>query len=174
MNQPKNFIRKLAAFWAILGVSLIFIEAIVRMVPYFARSLEYKFGWQHWLVLVIWCAFMIITEGYRGFQKQFSPMVAARVMYLLHGKPKLIDLILAPIFCMGYFHATRKRLKRTWLLTLGIIILIIIVRQFNQPWRGIIDSGVMLGLSYGLATIFYFTGKSLISGDSSKDAQVGP
>lgn len=98
---------------------------------------------------------MLYTEGFRGFQKKFSPRFASRALYLFNN-PRTHHLILAPMFCMGYIHATRKRKLSAWLLTLGIIVLVVGVRQIAQPWRGIIDTGVIVGLVYGLLSVYYF------------------
>jgi hypothetical protein len=64
---------------------------------------------------------------------------------------------LAPLFCMGLVHATRRRLAISWGILVGLIALVIAVQRLDQPWRGIVDAGVVVGLSWGLvATLFYF------------------
>ena len=64
--------------------------------------------------------------------------------------------MLAAFYCMGLLHATRKRLVVSWCLTLGIIGIVIIVRLLAQPWRGIVDAGVVVGLALGTISILYF------------------
>ena len=44
----------------------------------------------------------------------------------------------------------------SFLVTSAIIILVLLVRLLPQPWRGIIDAGVVLGLLLGIASIVYF------------------
>ena len=44
----------------------------------------------------------------------------------------------------------------TYLLTLFIIFLIIIIEKMSDPWRGIIDAGVFVGLSWGLLSFWFF------------------
>jgi hypothetical protein len=149
-------INLIGATWGILGVSIILISAITRVIPHVTDAFRIGLSPFQWAVLIIWCVFMFITEGYRGFQKLFSPRVAARSWHLVnYGKP--IDLILAPIYCMGYFHATKKRIITSWTLTAGIALIIVVVTFLSQPWRGIIDSGVVLGLVYGLVWVLIFT-----------------
>ncbi len=162
----------LGAIWGILGLTLIFIPSIYRALPYVVEALKYNLSYLQWVALVVWCMFMVVTEGYRGFQKQFSPRVASRMLYLLD-KPKNIDLLLAPLFCMGYFHATRKRLMVMWSLTFGIALIVFIVRHFSQPWRGIVDLGVVIGLLYGLVSTYYFMFLALKTGRSDVDPEVG-
>ena len=115
---------------------------------------------------------MLIGEGYRGFQKQFSPRVVARAKYLIEN-PTLVRVILAPLFCMGFFHATRKRIIVTYSLTIGIITLIVLIRYFTQqPVRGLIDLGVVGGLTWGLISIGFFIAKALIDPNYGHDPEV--
>jgi hypothetical protein len=95
---------------------------------------------------------MAYTEGYRGFQKQFSPRTAARVRYL-RDRPDGLRSLLAPLFAMGFFHATRRTKIVAFALTFGILILVMLVHRLEQPWRGIIDASVVLGLSWGVVSL---------------------
>jgi hypothetical protein len=57
---------------------------------------------------------------------------------------------------MALVEATRRRLIINWLLVLGITALIMILRRTPQPYRGIVDGGVVVGLVWGtLATAWY-------------------
>ena len=95
---------------------------------------------------------MLYAEGYRGIQGQFSPRVVARAFWLAeHPRPR--DVALAPIFVMGFYHATRRTQIVVWVITTMIVCLIIAVGHLPQPWRGIIDLGVLAGLSYGALSI---------------------
>jgi len=44
----------------------------------------------------------------------------------------------------------------SYALTAMIICFIIIARMLPQPWRGILDAGVVVGLSIGIISILYF------------------
>lgn len=144
------------AIWGILGVTLILGSAIMRIWPRVFDAFKLGLSPLEWIALILWNLFMVVAEGYQGFQKLFSPRVAARTWHLVNcGRP--VDLILAPLYCIGYFHATRKRMITSWSLTAGITFIVIIVRYLPQPWRGIIDSGVVLGLLYGLLWVYVFT-----------------
>jgi hypothetical protein len=94
-------------------------------------------------------------EGYRSFQKGLSARVVARAKYLGQD-PNWRHHLLAPLFCLGYFYATPKR-KRTAYTVLGMIIgFIWLVRQLDQPWRGIVDVGVIVGFSWGLGSFIWY------------------
>lgn len=146
----------IGAIWGCFGVCTILLFAIIRLTPHALEAIGGGLSALQWLLLVLWCVFMLFTEGYRGFQKKFSPRTAARVRYL-RDQPQLLRTIFAPIFCMGFFHANKKTRIIAYCLTFGILILVLLVRLLDQPWRGIIDVGVVLGLSYGLLSFLYFT-----------------
>ena len=99
-----------------------------------------------------WLGFMAYFEGYRGFQKAFAPRVVARTQYLARN-PTALELLLAPMFAMGLIRATKKRLLVSWWLLIGVTFLVLMVRLLPQPWRGLVDAGVVLGLSWGCLAI---------------------
>lgn len=162
----------LAATWGIIGVTAIIGSAVWRLSPLALEAWkEYPFNFWHWTLFVGFTLFMAFAEGYRGFQKQFSPRVAARALYLSK-HPQPLRVLLAPLFCMGFFGATRKRKTVTWCLTTGIIILIILVRMLEQPWRGIIDFGVVLGLTWGILAMWIFSLQAFFGRDFDRDPEV--
>lgn len=155
MLRKINTVEYLSVVWAVIGLTLIFSFAIIRLIPHSFEALRSDLSFGMLATLVVWCAFMLFAEGFRGFQKQFSPRFASRALYLFNN-PHTNHLVLAPLFCIGYIHATRKRKLSAWLLTLGILVLVVGVRHIVQPWRGIIDTGVIIGLLYGLISVYFF------------------
>ncbi|MDF1814511.1 MAG: hypothetical protein P1V20_20055 [Verrucomicrobiales bacterium] len=156
--------RILGPVWGTTGVCALLGCAIYRLYPRAMEALEGGLTALQWFVLVVWTMFMLVAEGYRGFQKKFSPRTAARVRYL-RDHPDPLRTLLAPLFSMGYFHATKKTKIIATCLTLGIILLVVLVSFCPQPWRGIIDSGVVLGLTYGLISFLVFTWQALTTSD---------
>ncbi len=141
--------RKVGAWWAVVGFSALMLWAIWRLSHVVAEGLVAPLEWQHWLLLLANAVFMAYSEGYRGFQLGYSPRLARRVRNLrAAGRP--LDCLLAPAYVMGFFAAPRRRLLTTYLVTAGIIGLIVLFHQFSQPWRGILDAGVVIGLTWGL------------------------
>lgn len=155
-NQAVTLLGLFGALWGLAGFSLILGYAIFRLAPVALESFSYHLRWYHWLVLVSNTILMAYLEGYRGFQQGFSPRVAARCKYLSR-HPNGFHALLGPLYCIGYFHTSKKRQRANIWLTLGIIILILLVRLLNQPWRGIIDAGVVVGLSWGLVSLIIFS-----------------
>ncbi|MEM7351283.1 MAG: hypothetical protein AAF657_10785 [Acidobacteriota bacterium] len=150
---------RLGAIWGLGGVLAVLAYAVVRLAGIFLEALDYSFDWRHWAVLIVNTAFMAYTEGYRGFQQGYSPRVVARAATLIEA-PTGLRVALAPLFCMGYFHTTRRRLISVYVLTFGIVMLILLFQLIPQPWRGILDAGVVLGLSWGMASILAFAAKA--------------
>jgi len=148
-----------AAMWGYAGICLIFASAIYRLGPMALQLTTQTLHWYHWLALLFSVVFMGFAEGYKGFQKGFSPRVAARMRYLSNDVTP-VRVLLAPLFCMGFFHSERRRKIVTFTLTIGILIIIQVVHHVPQPWRGIIDAGVVLGLLWGIVSLTLFTLKA--------------
>ena len=163
MNNRSSTRGTIGAFWGLGGVLALLLSACFRLWPKAVDAFSHPFGWHHWAGLVIIVLGMAYAEGYKGFQMAFSPRTAARARYL-RANPRIAHILLAPFFCMGYFHATRRRRITSISLTLGIIVLIIIVSFISQPWRGIIDAGVVVGLAWGVISLLLFGIRALGAG----------
>lgn len=160
-----------SAVWGVVGVVIILCSACLRLFPHFSEALELNLDAGHWFFLAIWGLFMGYSEGYKGFQKGFSPRVVARAHWLARN-PAPVRCLFAPLFCMGFFGATLRRQRATWILTIAIVILVMCVSQISQPWRGLIDFGVVLGIGWGAVAIAAFAAKSLVSGSTGKDPEI--
>lgn len=141
--------------WGVGGVLLLLLFAIYRLAPMALALEDSMMTLLHWTVLVFFVAYMAYTEGYKGFHHGFAPRLVIRAIYLKNN-PRILHVLLAPLFCMGYICATRRRKIISIGLTLMIICFILIARILPQPWRGIIDAGVVVGLSIGIISITYF------------------
>ena len=128
MTTGEAVLGRLGAFWGIAGLSLIFGNALRRLYPYAAELQCSELEWFHWLALAGSLLFMGYAEGYKGFHRKFSPRAAARALYLKNN-PTLFRVVFAPLFCMGFFHATRRRKVVAYALTAMIILLIVAVRR---------------------------------------------
>ena len=166
------FVRFIGVPWAIIGVSALLLRAIIGLSKHAANAIESGLSTWQWIALVAFALFMLVAEGYRGFQKKFSPRTAARVKYL-RDHPTLLRIALAPLFSMGFFHANRKTKLTAYILTTGIICLVVAVTFFcPDPWRGIIDFGVVLGLTWGLISFWIFTIQALTNKDFSQSPEM--
>lgn len=147
----------LAATWGVAGVVLLLGQAIYRLTPMALQPIvERQLGMAEAGVYAAWVVFSLYFEGYRAFQQRFSPRVVARALALMR-EPVPLRIVLAPAFCMALFHATRRGLALAWGTLVMVLCFIMILRHVPQPWRGIVDGGVVLALLWGqLAIVVYF------------------
>lgn len=149
--------------WAVLGLLAVLVDAIVRLLP---RALEpfvgedVSLGPIGALAYVAAIVSLAYSEGYRGFQQRFSPRVVARALALAERRTWWL-VALAPVMAMGLIHATRRRLIGSWCLVAGIVALVLLVGMLPQPWRGAIDAGVVVGLSWGSVATVILTIRAL-------------
>lgn len=117
---------------------------------------------QHYSAYILTCAWFSYVEGYKGFQLKFSPLVVARSFTV---EPSAIHhLLLAPLYSMGLFHATKKRMIVSWSVTIGVAAIVAAVKRLPYPWRNIVDAGVVFGLTWGSISILGGYLISLITG----------
>ena len=169
VSREGHLIGSVGAVWGVAGVALLLGSAVYRMTPRALAAFAVPFGWHHWLALAASILFMAYAEGVRGFQQQFSPRVAARARYLRE-HPEGWHVIFAPLFCMGFIHATRRRKIISLSVTAGIVVLVLAVHRLPQPWRGIIDAGVVAGLGWGLVSLLWYA----VAGLTRKDFPYSP
>lgn len=159
----------LALVWSIGGVLFMLGRALFSLTPLAAEALAAELSGLQWAFAVGWVAFMAYAEGYRGFHRRFSPRVVRRALHLARDpSPGLV--LLGPMFVMGLVHATRRRMLASWALLLGIVGIVLAVRLLAQPWRGLVDLGVVVGLSIGAASILAHLAPAL----RGREPQVDP
>jgi hypothetical protein len=162
MKTSQQTLRYIGAIWGVVGTMALLAYAVWRLGGYAWELTDETLTVFEWAILVLWSVYMFYAEGVKAFGRSFSPRVVARAQYIAK-RGNLKQILLAPLFCFGYFHTSRKRLIVTYSVTLGIVLLIVMIRFLPQPWRGILDAGAELGIAYGTLTIFYFVWKALVS-----------
>lgn len=138
---------KAAAVWGVLGMLAILAEALARLSVLAWEGVVVEFAPVPFAVAVVWCAVMAWAEGYRGFQKRFVPAALDRA-FSIDGRSK-VEVVLAPLKVLGVLGAEPKVRRRAWLMVVGISALVMAVKQLPQPWRGVVDAGVVVGLAWG-------------------------
>jgi hypothetical protein len=155
-----RFAGHVGVWWGTFGVFGLLIFAIYRLVPKALAAYEGGLSPGQWLLTAVVCVFMAYSEGYRGFQTRFSPRTAARIRYL-RDRPNITHSIFAPFFSVGFFHATRRTKITAFALSFGVLILVILVQKLDQPWRGIVDAGVVIGLTWGVISLAWSLAQAL-------------
>jgi hypothetical protein len=159
-TRPRLVTHLPAFAWGLGGVAVFLGQGITRLAGRSLEAIDAGLTTTQWIAMILWIAFMAHAEGLRGFHRRFSPRVVARAIALgEHATP--LRIALAPAFCMSYFHATRRGLVVAWSVSLGIIGLVMVVSQLSQPWRGIVDAGVVVGLAIGEVSLLWYALRAL-------------
>lgn len=152
--------------WGIGGIVLLLVFAIVRLGGVALAAGDHTLTFWHWALAFGWLLYMVWAEGYKGFHLAFAPRVVVRAEYLAR-HPRTWHVLLAPLYCMGYIHATTRRRLLSVALTSMILCFVFLVRMLPQPWRGLVDAGVVAGLMVGVASILYYLVRLKRSGAAS-------
>mmetsp|Transcript_67068 Transcript_67068/g.169323 ORF Transcript_67068/g.169323 Transcript_67068/m.169323 type:complete len:260 (+) Transcript_67068:54-833(+) len=141
--------------WGVFGVCGYLSYGIAKVVPIVLDGLGAIDAWWQWGLLAATLLFFAYVEGYKGFQLGFSPRVVSRAWVVSEevDDAPVWHKALAPAFCIGYFHGTTKRVITSWAVTTVIFAVVIGVKQLPNPYRAIIDAGVIVGLLWGVISI---------------------
>jgi hypothetical protein len=152
--QHDDWKTKLVAVWGVALVSALLLRAVGRLTPLALEPLrEPLAGW----VIVAYAlsiAFNGYAEGYRAFQLRFCPRVVSRAIYLGRTRNPL-HVILALPFCMSLFHSTKRQMIVSWIFVAAIATIVVLIRWVPQPWRGVIDAGVVVALGWGVLVMWW-------------------
>lgn len=157
--------------WSVGGVLLLLAQALWRLTPIALQPLRDGMTGLQWSVYFGWILVNGYAEGYRAFQLRFSPRVVARALHVAR-HPRPLHVALAPLFCMSFFHATSRGRAAAWGVTLGVVAAILVIRLLPQPWRGILDAGVVVGLGWGAAALIVSAVRGLRGLPLHVDAQL--
>ena len=163
-EERKGLLFYVVFAWGVGGVLALFARALVRLTPMAWQPIaEGSLSAMQVGLYAAWIVFNAYGEGYRAFQKSFSPRVVARA-YHLASQPRPFQAVFAPAYCLSLFHANRRGLVTAWVMLFVIIGLVALLRITPQPWRGIIDGGVVVALAWGALVIVVFSVRALVSG----------
>ena len=148
--------RWLIALWALGGIFFLIGRALWRLSTIaYDGIVNYEVSTLQWIVLIIWVVVSAYSEGYRGFHLKFSPRTAARCWHLAD-HPGWLPVILGPLYAMGFFHANRRTILTAYIMVGFIVSAVMLMQMLPQPWRGVIDAGVVVGLGLGLLSVLWY------------------
>lgn len=163
-NRPERALAPLLiSTWGVVGVVLLFCQAMYRLGTRAWEAIQMPLTQSQLWLLIAWSAFNLYAEGYRAFQKRFSPRVVVRAHYLGQN-PTPLRILLAPFFCMALIHSARREKVIAWATTVMILCFILLLRHVPQPWRGIVDAGVVVALAWGAFVMLVLHARALVSG----------
>lgn len=171
-STPLTGTQRLLATWGMVGIVALIVRALWSLSPVAAEAVRDGLNTVEWFILTAWCIMNAYAEGYAGFHKKFSPRAAHRALYLARN-PSSVRVLLATPFVLGLFAGSRRVLISGWTLLIGISLLVIFVRRLDQPWRGIIDAGVVVGLGIGLVSLLSHFVSALATGKTSGETPRG-
>lgn len=164
---------KLVASWGVFGVLALLAQACWRLGLRAVEALQMELTPIQLGVFVAWVAFNGYAEGYRAFQLRFSPRVVVRAMHLARNLRPL-HAILAPFYCMALIHSNRRGKALAWGTTVMVLCFILLLRYVPQPWRGVIDGGVVAALAWGGGAILVFYVRAMFQGRPPRAAPLLP
>lgn len=158
-SKWKTISQLLPSFWATFGTISIIVNSLRKLVPIalqpFQKSnlLSQPMTPLQTSIYAITILIFAYSEGYKGFQCKFSPLVVSRSLTLSNSQQSRIHKILGPFYAMGFLHATPKRKFKTWIMSVGVAGLVVAVKLLEYPWRSILDGGVVVGLGWGCVSM---------------------
>lgn len=141
-----------AAVWALAGVALLFLFAVLRLGGRAVQTLQAGLGAAEWAALVLLTVAFVWGEGRGALQRRWVPRVVGRAA-ALRREGALLHRVLAPLYGMSLIGAPVRSTVRAWAGTLAIVAAVMVVRAFPEPWRGITDLAVASALLWGLGAI---------------------
>ena len=93
------------------------------------------------------------------------------ILYLGRHTLETALLLAAPI-SMGLLRAPRLTMIVAWSVLIGIIVLVVSVRSLAQPWRGIVDAGVVVGLTLGWLSLLVWYIQAMKTGAGAFNSDV--
>lgn len=153
---------QLTFVWSVLGILGLLVQAQLRLgkIAWEALSSD-TLTQSQMLVCLTWVVLNAYLEGYRGFHRRFVPRVVARAKHLATA-PDTFPRWLGPVYAMAYVRATPRAKYAAWGVTGAVLIAIFLVRRLDQPWRGIIDAGVVVGLLIGSVSLLLAAAQCLL------------
>ncbi|MDT8305882.1 MAG: hypothetical protein RRC07_08100 [Anaerolineae bacterium] len=151
------------AIWGVGGVLLLVAVAMVKLAAPATEALSSPLRWFHWLAILLSVATLLYGKGYRGFYRTLAPLVGTRAAHL-RAQPTAVRVLLAPLYCMGYFHSERRQQVVVVAMTAAMVGLIFLMRSLAQPWRGIVDTGIIAALAMGCGSIVLWSTPALVPG----------
>ena len=138
--------------WALVGVGMLFAFAVLRLGRRGLHTIQQGLAPWQWLVLAASTVLLVYVEGAGALARRWVPRVIGRAAALRHEQRPTFRL-LAPLYVMSLIAAPRADWLRAWATTTAIVVAVLLVRTFPEPWRGITDVAVACGLLWGLGAI---------------------
>lgn len=162
--------------WGAGAVVLSLLDAIYRLSKFVREGMHLGLLTPAMLLAtLLWTVVIVYYEGVRGFRDALAPRMAARLWLLAqrNNRGDWLTKLLAPAHALSLFDSSTKRKRISWALLLFVIAMILVVRKLPQPYRAVIDVGVVLALAYGAWCIVKECIAAVRNGGGRVDAEMG-
>lgn len=158
--------------WGAGGVVLSLLDAIARLSRVAYEGVAHgMFSGPQLLFTALWTVVIVYGEGYRAFGQLLAPRMAARLLHLAR-EGTGVARALAPFHALSLFDTPKRRLLSAWTMLLGIVLVVLLVRKLPQPWRGSVDFGVVIALSWGAIAIVRECVRAWRAGEGRVDPEI--
>jgi hypothetical protein len=107
-------------------------------------------AWQ-WVALALLTLLFVYGEGVRALGRKWVPWMVGRARGLR--EELLAFRVLAPLYSMSLIGRSVRLVARAWSGVTAVVLAVIIVSHFAEPWRGIVDIAVAAALLWGVLAI---------------------
>lgn len=141
-----------ASAWTVLGVAAVFAWAVYRLGRRGIDAVRAGLDGLEWTALVLLTVGFVYGEGIRALDQRWIPGLVERARRLRY-EPGVLLRVLGPLYGLCLIGRDAGELVRGWLGTAGIVVAVLVIRAFPDPWRGIVDFAVAAALAWGLVAI---------------------
>ena len=151
-SEPEGWRTTAITLWAVLGVAAVLGRAVYVLGGRGLATLGEGLGPLPLTLLLVLTAAFVYVEGVGALQVRWVPKVVRRVGELRRGARRR-DVLLAPLYAMGLVGGSRRTVLLSWAGVAAIVVAVLVVRRFPEPWRGIVDLAVAAALAWGTAAL---------------------
>lgn len=156
--RPRSF----SSFLSCTCLSLMLLRSILRLYPHTLPPLTSATPTTYFLYATSILMFLY-SESYKGFHLKFNQTYLTRS----HRLPSFWRLpLLNILYSGGWVQSSLKRKITSWGVTFGVAILIVISKKLNPLCRGVLDVGVVAGLSGAVVSLWGLWIKSFVDNET--------
>ena len=127
-------------------MAMLFAQAFLRLGARGVSAMRGGLSALEWVALVVLTVVFVYGEGVRALQRRWVPHALTRLQDM--PSQPLIHRVLAPLYGMSLVGAPGRILALAWGGVVAIIVAVLIVSRFPDPWRGITDFAVAAALAW--------------------------